>query len=263
MLNSAEIVVNADELIQLNKGEIAIGDYKIKFASPLNIAGAKSEYLIKTISAPATKTITISSVNQFNDLIYFPYIPALGSMVKMFNLHVPVAWVSALAFIMALAYSILFLKKRDKLYEKKAHNSAYLGFIFCIFATISGMIWAKQSWGAYWNWDPRETSIFILLTIYMTYFVLRSAIENKEQKSRLSAVYLILSGVSMPFFVFILPRIADGLHPGAANDSSAPLISTGKSMLDSALLYSFSYSLFAFTLLFFLLFNIKNSKIEK
>ena len=208
--------------------------------------------------------IIISNIEANHSLIYFPYIPALGSMVKMFGIHVPLAWVSVLAFLFSLIFSIKYLIKSEPLDDIIAVSSAKWGLIFCILATITGMIWAKSSWGSYWNWDPRETSIFVLLLIYFAYFILRASVENKEIKSRLSAVYAILAGISMPFFIFVLPRITNGLHPGSAADTSGgPIISTGKSMLDSSLLYSFSVSIFAFSLLYFILLNMSVIKENK
>ena len=119
------------------------------------------------------------------------------------------------------------------------------------------MLWAKFNWGHFWNWDPRETSIFILLMVYLAYFALRSSLDNAELKARLSAVYAIIAGVAAPFLMFILPRLTAGLHPGSADDTNAgPVLSTQPGMLDSSLLYSFGLGLFAFTLLFFYLLNL-------
>jgi len=100
--------------------------------------------------------------------------------------------------------------------------------LFCILATTTGSLWAQFNWGTFWNWDPRETSIFILLLIYGAYFTLRSAIENEEKKARLSAVYSIIAFVTVPFFIFIMPRILPGLHPGSAGDvNSGAVVSSG------------------------------------
>ena len=109
--------------------------------------------------------------------------------------------------------------KKDFNYELKSIASAELGFLFCILATVTGAIWAKFNWGSFWNWDPRQTSIFILLMIYSAYFVLRSSISEKVKRARISSVYSILAGVTVPFFIFILPRITSGLHPGSKGDT--------------------------------------------
>jgi heme exporter protein C len=111
------------------------------------------------------------------------------------------------------------LRTKNFDYDIKSVSSAGLGMMFCMLATVTGSLWAKFNWGSYWNWDPRETSIFILLLIYGAYFALRSALGSDEIRARLSAVYSILAGLTAPFFIFIMPRIVGGLHPGAKGDS--------------------------------------------
>ncbi len=190
--------------------------------------------------------------------ISYPLILELKERIKIMVLHVPTAWISVLAYLLSMIYSVMYLRKRDYKYDIYAHSAAGVGVMFTILATVTGMIWAKFNWGAYWNWDPRQTSIFMLLIIYFAYFGLRSAIENSETRARLSSVYLIIAFTTVPFFVFILPRISSGLHPGAAGEGTAgPVLGGGAEMLNHNLLITFGYSLFCFTLLFFWILNLK------
>jgi heme exporter protein C len=85
------------------------------------------------------------------------------------------------------------------------------------------MIFARLEWGSAWNWDPRETTILMLLIVYAAYFVLRSAIPAKTARARTGAVYNILACAVMPYFVFVLPRILGGLHPAGTLTSSGGL----------------------------------------
>jgi len=140
----------------------------------------------------------------------------LGDVSRIFFFHVPVAWVAVLAFFVSMLNSILFLRKSDILYDVQAVSAARLGFMFCILALITGMIFAKNTWGSYWNWDPRETSIFILILIYGAYFALRSAVEIEERRASLSAVYSVLAFLTVPFLVFVIPRAYQSLHPAAS-----------------------------------------------
>jgi heme exporter protein C len=143
-------------------------------------------------------------------------------------------------------------------YDLKATASAEIGTIFTILATVTGMIWAKLNWGSFWNWDPRETSIFILLLIYGAYFALRSALENEELKARLSSVYSIIAFITVPFFVFILPRLLTGLHPGSSNDnSSGPVVSTQANTLNFLQQITFSLGFTSISLIFFWMLNIR------
>ncbi|HEX2983392.1 MAG TPA: cytochrome c biogenesis protein, partial [Ignavibacteriales bacterium] len=151
----------------------------------------------------------------------FPIIPGLEEKAKIIFFHVPTAWITVLAFLVSLIYSVKYLRKRNLDDDIKAYSAAQLGIIFCILATVTGSIWAKFTWGAFWHWDPRETSIFILLLIYGAFFALRSAIEAEDKRAALSSVYLIIAFLTVPFFIFIMPRIMVGLHPGSANDDNA------------------------------------------
>ncbi len=137
----------------------------------------------------------------------------IGEASRVFYFHIPQAWICVLAFAMSMIYSIKYLRGRDLNDDDRAAEAARLGFIFCLLATITGSIFARVTWGSFWNWDPRETSIFILLLIYAAYFALRGAIAVEEKKAALSAVYSIVAFVTVPFLIFVLPRIVPSLHP--------------------------------------------------
>jgi heme exporter protein C len=127
--------------------------------------------------------------------------------------HVPCAMVATVAFLVATIYGIRFLKDRQPMDDAKSAISSGLGLVFTILATVSGAVFAKIEWGSAWNWDPRETSIFILLLIYAAYFALRSSVEGDERRGTLSAVYSIIAFLTVPFLVFIMPRMMSSLHP--------------------------------------------------
>lgn len=184
----------------------------------------------------------------------FPNIPGLEEKAKIIFFHVPTAWLSVIAFLMAMIYGIKYLVKKNMDDDAKSFAAIQLGFIFTILATVTGSIWAKFTWGAFWHWDPRETSIFILLLIYGSLFALRSAIENEDKRARLSAVYSIISFLTVPFFIFIMPRIMTGLHPGSANDdTSGPVVDF---KMNANMQMVFYLSLTAFTILYFWMWNI-------
>lgn len=195
--------------------------------------------------------IWMTGVFTFALLYPIPYIPALEDRARILYFHVPTAWISVLAFLMSMIFSVQYLRKKDILYDAKASSSAALGLLFCILATVTGAVWAKFNWGAFWNWDPRQTSIFMLLLIYGAYFALRSAVESEETRAKLSAVYSILSFLTVPFFIFILPRIIESLHPD-------PLVNQeGKIKMDRGMLFIFLSSLAGYTAVFFWMFSQK------
>jgi heme exporter protein C len=185
-----------------------------------------------------------------------PVIPGLEEKARIIFFHVPTAWLSVVAFLTSMVFAIRYLRKRDLVDDIKSSAAAGLGFMFCILATLTGAVWAKFNWGSYWNWDPRETSIFVLLLIYGAYFSLRSAVDVEEKRATLSSVYSILAAVTVPFFIFIMPRIMTGLHPGAKGDpeGAGPVIEFKMSPTMRVIFFS---SLIAFTMLFFWMFSLR------
>ncbi|MCX8010411.1 MAG: cytochrome c biogenesis protein, partial [Ignavibacteria bacterium] len=119
-------------------------------------------------------------VEQPNSIFEFPLIPGLEDKAKIIFFHVPTAWLTVIAYLIAMFYGIRYLRKKEIYDDIKSVTSAALGFVFCILATVTGSVWAKFTWGSFWHWDPRETSIFILLLIYGAYFALRSALDGEE-----------------------------------------------------------------------------------
>ena len=186
----------------------------------------------------------------------FPFIPGLEEKARNIFFHVPIAWTTTLAFLMSMFYGMMFLKKQDIEYDIRSVTSASIGMLLCILATVTGATWAKFNWGSFWNWDPREVSIFILLLIYGAYFVLRSAIDEENKRARLASVYAIIAGVTVPFFIFVMPRIMGGLHPGSAGDEqgAGPVLEL---KMSGNMLFVFFSSLIGFTLLYFWMYSVK------
>lgn len=173
-----------------------------------------------------------------------------GETSRILFFHVPQAWVATLSFLLSMIASSVYLAKRKVKSDYLAQSAAELGFLFCVLATLTGSIFAKATWGSFWNWDPRQTSIAILLMIYGAYFALRSAVHDPEKKRVFAGVYSILAFVTVPFLVFVVPRITASLHP---EDTMSP---TNPGM-DPKTLMVFLGSLFAYTGLFVWMLRLK------
>jgi len=180
--------------------------------------------------------------------MYAPAAAVLGETSRLLYFHVPLAWVSSMAFVVSGVAAIVFLTdggRRAPRAKDTFHNSAVLGTFTALLATATGSVWAKLMWGSYWNWDPRQTSIVILLLIYSAYFSLRSALAGRPARGRLSAVYLVIAMTVMPFFVFVVPRVFGSLHPD-------PVINPDmKIHLEPEMKLTLLVSVVAFSLLYF------------
>jgi heme exporter protein C len=193
-------------------------------------------------------------------LFTLPLIPGLEERARNIYFHVPTAWIAQLAWFVALFYAFVYLKKRRLEDDARATTAAALGALFCILATTTGAVWAKFNWGTFWNWDPRQTSIFIVLVIYGAYFALRSAMEGEDQRARISSIYLILLAVPVVFFLFVLPRMTESLHPGSLQDVQkgdiGPVLSANEESLDPIKQVIFSLGFFSWAMLFFWMLNV-------
>jgi heme exporter protein C len=180
-------------------------------------------------------------------LLKAPLVPILEETTRVLYFHIPSAWVTVVALGWSMVHSALYLWKRDLRNDDHAAAAAELGLLFCIAATVSGALWAKAMWGAYWNWDPRETSIFFILLLYSAYLALRGSIEGEEKRARLSAIYSVVAFVAVPFLVFVVPRMNETLHPNLiVTEGGRP-----KFDMDPIIRWCFLGMLAGFTVLFF------------
>ena len=178
--------------------------------------------------------------------VFFIVPPAegLGNDVRIAFFHIPTAWVAVVAFFGAAYWGARYLKTRELRYDAKSARSAILGLIFTLMATVSGAVFSKLTWGAYWNWDPRQTTIFVLLLIYAAYVTLRMTMRDERARASSSAVYALFSFIAVPFLVFILPRMFFSLHP------SPVLNETGRIDMDAVMLGTLVLSLIDMTLIY-------------
>lgn len=178
--------------------------------------------------------------------VFFIVPPAegLGNYVRLAFFHIPVAWVSVLAFLLSAWWGQKVLRHHDMTADAKSAVSARLGFIFTVLATLSGAVFSKLTWGSYWNWDPRQTTIFVLLLIYGAYLTLRMAMPDRERRAKVSAVYALFSFLTVPFLVFTIPRLYFSLHPQPVLNAS------GHIDMDPVFLWTIIASLVDMTLIY-------------
>jgi heme exporter protein C len=174
----------------------------------------------------------------------------VGESSRIVFFHVPQAWVSTLAFFVAAWYSWRYLRTRRIEDDEAASAAARLGFLFCVLATVTGSIFARVMWNSYWNWDPRETSIVLLLLVYGAYLGLRGALEDAERRATLSAAYALVAVVTVPFLTFAVPRMYQSLHPDTVINAR------GKIEMSADIRIIFFSSMVAFMALFYWMWNL-------
>ena len=156
-------------------------------------------------------------------IFFVPPIKGLGELAKIIFFHVPTAWVAVIAFFASAYFAAKFLRTQNSSADELSARAAKLGFIFVLLSTVSGAIFSKLTWGAYWNWDPRQTTIFVLILIYGAYLTLRAAVTDEKVRAKVSAVYSLLSVLTVPFLVFVIPRMYFSLHPSPISSSGVEM----------------------------------------
>ena len=125
-----------------------------------------------------------------------------GNVQRIMYVHPPLAWVAYLAFGVVALASIAYLARRRPAADRIAHASAEVGVIFTGLAIATGSIWGKPTWGTWWTWDARLTSVAILFVMYLGYLLLRGTIEDGERAARYCAVLGIVAALDMPLVHF-------------------------------------------------------------
>lgn len=167
-----------------------------------------------------------------------------GAAQKIFYIHVPAAWVAFLAFFLVAVASGVYLWLRDIRLDRFAESSAEVGVIFTTVVLITGPLWAKPIWGTWWAWwDVRLVSTLFLWFIYVSYIVLRGAIDSPELRARYSAVLGILGALLIPF-IHLSVYLFSTMHP-------MPIVGKpSRPSLPGEMLLTLLLSLAAFTLLY-------------
>jgi heme exporter protein C len=167
-----------------------------------------------------------------------------GAAQKIYYIHVSSAWVGFLAFGLVAIASAAFLWLRDQRLDRFAESSAEVGAVFIAVVLITGPLWARPIWGTYWDWsDLRLVSTLFLWFIFVSYLVLRGAIDSPEQRARYSAVLGILGALLIPF-IHLSVYLFSTMHP-------MPIVGKpDRPSLPNEMLVTLFISLTSFTLLY-------------
>jgi len=175
----------------------------------------------------AAIAIVLSAINIYIVLSLDPPNLAQGIFGNIFYIHVPVAWTAFLLYLCVMISGILFLTKKNKVWDHRGLAFAEVGTIFMFLVLTTGPIWAKPAWGIFWPWEPRLTTSLILFLIFLGYFMLREFGGNPEQVSRYAAVVGILAFIDVPLIFlsvkFWLPEMQSHPQVGQYFDSANPL----------------------------------------
>jgi heme exporter protein C len=157
-------------------------------------------------------TLAVGLVALYMAFVYAPREATMGDVQRIFYFHVGAAWTAFLAFFVVFLGGLAYLRTGDRRWDALALSSAEIGVVFTTITLATGSIWAKPAWGAWWTWDPRLTTTTVLWLIYVSYLILRGAIDEPDRRARLAAVVGIAGFVDVPI-VFLSIRLWRTIHP--------------------------------------------------
>ncbi|MFC2122796.1 cytochrome c biogenesis protein [Bacteroidota bacterium] len=175
--------------------------------------------------------------------LFVPTEESMGVVQRIFYFHVPLAWVSFLAFFVVFLGSILYLWKRNSKWDIMASSSAEVGAVFTTLFLITGSIWAKPIWGVWWTWSPRLTTALVLWLIYLAYLLVRAYASDDQRGARFAAIVGIIGFIDVPIVALAI-TLWRTQHPG-------PVVFTNG--LAPSMMLTLLVSLAAFTALFLIL----------
>jgi len=173
-----------------------------------------------------------------------------GATVRIMFVHVPAAWVAMMAYGVMTIASIFALVNRHPLADIAARTAAPIGAVFTALGLITGSLWGRPMWGAWWVWDGRLTSFLLLLLIYLAYIALNDAIENETRAARASAVFAIVGAVNLPIIEFSVQWWTT-LHQGES------ILRKGGPTISAVFLWPLFLMALGYTFLFFVLWMVR------
>lgn len=151
----------------------------------------------------------------------FPNRSILYESIRNLHFHVPMWFTMIVLMGISVFHSIKVLGSDSLDRDLAAEMAARMGLVFCVLGLITGALWARATWGAFWTNDVKLNGAAVTGLIYVAYLVLRGSVQDAHKRARLSAIYNIFAFVLLVLFLFVVPRLnaIDSLHPGNGGNS--------------------------------------------
>jgi heme exporter protein C len=189
-------------------------------------------------------TVVLMLAALFMVFVYVPTEAEQGIVQRIFYFHVPCAWVAFAAFGLVAISGIFYLWLGQQVWDDLGYAAAETGMVFCTLVLITGSIWAKPIWGAWWTWDSRLTTTLILWLLYGGYLMLRAMADDAPQVARFGAVTGIVAAADVPVII-VSVRLWRTIHPAVLVTRQG-----GHGLEDPRMLATLMVSMAAFTALF-------------
>lgn len=235
-------------------------DGTVYLMKPLDLA---SFTFVKGYTKGSSKVIVANDEHQ---QFGFPFQVIIFESIRNLMWHVPMWFTMFAIMFISFVQSIKVLNVSGRentldssnlymqagVHDRKASASAETGLVFCTLGLITGSIWARFTWGAWWTNDPQLNGAMVVFLMYVAYFILRNSVNDEEKRARLAAIFNIFAFILLVVLLMVMPRFAEGLHPGKSGN---PAFSSYD--LDSSLRMVFYPAVLGFILLGYWIYNLR------
>jgi heme exporter protein C len=166
----------------------------------------------KAVNSLGLLTLATMTAAIFMVFVYVPTEAQQGIVQRIFYFHVPCAWVAFAAFALVAISGVFYLWLGQQVWDDLGYAAVEIGMLFCTLVLITGSIWAKPIWGAWWTWDSRLTTTLILWLLYAGYLMLRVLADDTPEAARLAAVIGIVAAADIPI-IMVSVRLWRTIHP--------------------------------------------------
>jgi heme exporter protein C len=168
--------------------------------------------------------ISVIIVGLINALITSPPDAVQGNSVRIMYVHVPSSFIAIGCFGFIGIASIAALIFKVKILPLMAKSMAPVGSVFCLISIVTGSLWGKPTWGIFWVWDARLTSMLILLIFYLAYITVWKFIENYEKANKTASIVAIIGSLNLPVIKYSVDWWNTLHQPSSITLTSAPTI---------------------------------------
>ena len=203
--------------------------------------------------------LAVLSLGLIEALIISPEDYLQGDSVRIMYVHVPSAWISLGIFSSMAFLSILVFIFKNKNLVIITKSLAPSGFVFTLIALVTGSIWGKPTWGTWWAWDARITSMLILCIFYLMYLIAWRIFEGKEYVTKITSFIAILGFINIPIIKFSVDWWSTLHQPSSVNVFSETTIHS--TMLVPLGIMTAAFALFSL-LIFLMKYNTELIKIK-
>ena len=214
-----------------------------KFANPLKFQRFTEKFQPVTIHL----ALVLLVIGLFFGFFNSPPDYLQGETVRIMYIHVPCAWFSLMIYSIIVVCSISSLVFRHTLADLISRSCVPIGACFTIATLLTGSIWGKPTWGTWWVWDARLTSVLILFIIYLGLIIINNSYDDKSKADKYASILTLVGAINLPIIKWSVNWWSTLHQPASISKFSSPSIDT--SMLVPLFVMTFSFFFFFISIL--------------